>query len=1558
MRTSTRGMWRIHRLRRQRLALALVGALMLPVIPAVQAQNLPQSGSVSSGSATIGTSGNQMTITQSSQGAIINWGRFDIASGYGVSFVQPSNGVTLNRVLYSGGTFINGSLSANGSVFLISPGGITFGSGAQVNVGSVVASTLDITDADFLSGVSSGHYNFSTPSSQAGAIYNYAPITASNGGTIAFLGAYILNAGSLRADHGSVGLAAAQTVTLDFFGDGLTQVTVAGNGLGIANCSLNCNGGITSSGNVFALGGHIEMRTNTMDGESAGNALFVDPANGGRIWISGNVVARTDGVRQGAIVLDAGMGNIDLGGVEGQAGNIDAVGDNDGEHAGSIVIHGNQLFTHLCVWAGNQCVNNNQIGLLNATAYGAGGNGGAITLDVGRLYHAGWIQAASVAGKGGVIDINAGSAELYSIVTAESSGGQGGSINIAADSLLLHRGQTPWLGGPGTLYSLATLAAFGATSGGQVNLDVGTMSMVDLGNVAPGDVNLDEVYRPTISVNGFSGNGGSIQVHTSSFTLSPWQYFEATGTGTGGNIHITADAIDLAGGLVATGGGGGGVVTTTSPGVLFVGPSANIKADLWRVHASAITIEPAATASPGGAAVLADAAISAALDGGTTIQLDADAALGAAGGHILISDGVSIAHTTNADAALQLQATAGIYGSHFGITSTGGTLDLSFIANFGGSNPDEGSVSFNDFQLTSRGGDIALQAEGRGLYLQYGSILSAGGAMTFEGSGTEHGVSLRDSSLVSGGGVITIRGSNQAASAVHIDTASIASNGGAIVIYGDGMEGVSVVYSTLDSDGGLITMDGDGVFSGVYFRLSEVDSGAGDLRVDGTASMVQNGYYPFGVALAGSSLVSSSGDISVVGHAVGGSGQLFWAAYDNGEAADVYSSFTTDSGAISLVSSGLHGLALGGTALVTNTGDITLTGTATDNAATAAVFVGSGGLSTNGGDITITGTGTTTGVWLYAGDIVSHGGDVTVTGTGEVYGVQVWYNLVSSDAGAITLRGIATGNAVNATGVMVRDASLLATSGGITVNGDADNGRGVFFGTSGSGGSNRVSTTNGAISVVSRGQTGLNVSGIPFSTNTGSIHLEGHALGNGVGLYVGSAGVSTNGGDIDLVGSSAGTYGVLVYGGDLMSHGGDIHVRGDSDAIGVRLKDAEIISQGGGIAIAGIGGSGAGVSLVGSSNVDAGAGLISLSAGNAGTSDAIELQGDIRSTTALVLAPVAWGDAILLGAGNGFSLASAELARLHAPLLIIGNAQHAGAIRVQDAVDWSGDLTLQNQGGNGGIDLQAAVNVGGHVLALASGGSIQQTAAGAITAHSLLAIAAGDVMLTAAANNVAASSVAGKAGGDFSYQDLDDLAIGVLASKGFDTAPASFGLQMLSADGIAAEGAVVVGTDTGNLTLGANVQGGTIDLLAAETFQNPASHVLQASHGWRVWAHTWEGEARGGLQGDGPFDIYGCSFGVACDSDIQGNHFIYREWKPTVLPIAPETVAEWQNGEAPEMLDQGALQPLTCPLGELSDDLMGKDRVSDALLREWKKTRPRLQLNNCIETHAAPGCRF
>ena len=282
-------------------------SILLAVGSCAAAQAAPSGATVTAGSATVSTSAAVTTVTQSSAKAAINWNKFGIGSGETVRFVQPSaSSVALNRVLGSEASTIYGTLSANGKVFLINPNGILFAPGAQVSVGGLVASTLNLTDSDFLA----GKYSFSKTGS-AGSVVNQANITAADGGYIVFLGPQVQNEGVVTARLGSVGLVSGDRVTLDFSGDKLLNFSVdtAANGGSVAN-----------SGQLLADGGTVLMSTGTKD------ALLSTVVNN-----TGLVQARTIDTSSGKILLEGSTVNV--------AGKLDASAPSGG-NGGSIETSG------------------------------------------------------------------------------------------------------------------------------------------------------------------------------------------------------------------------------------------------------------------------------------------------------------------------------------------------------------------------------------------------------------------------------------------------------------------------------------------------------------------------------------------------------------------------------------------------------------------------------------------------------------------------------------------------------------------------------------------------------------------------------------------------------------------------------------------------------------------------------------------------------------------------------------------------------------------------------------------------------------------------------------------------------------------------------------------------------------------------------------------------------------------------------------------------------------------------------------------------------------------
>ena len=109
---------------------------------------------VTSGQATAVASGNTLNVNQTTSSAVLNWQSFNVSADGVVNFKQPDvSSVALNRIWQNDPSRIFGSLNANGRVYLINQNGILFGATAKVNVGALVASSLDITPEAIENGI-------------------------------------------------------------------------------------------------------------------------------------------------------------------------------------------------------------------------------------------------------------------------------------------------------------------------------------------------------------------------------------------------------------------------------------------------------------------------------------------------------------------------------------------------------------------------------------------------------------------------------------------------------------------------------------------------------------------------------------------------------------------------------------------------------------------------------------------------------------------------------------------------------------------------------------------------------------------------------------------------------------------------------------------------------------------------------------------------------------------------------------------------------------------------------------------------------------------------------------------------------------------------------------------------------------------------------------------------------------------------------------------------------------------------------------------------------------
>lgn len=310
---SRQGVWQVTGERARRRGKSATRARAVAVLALLaggtltSAYALPVDGTIVSGKADMLTydNGRQMSINQHTDKLVTNWKSFNIDKGQRVTFNQPSTtSIALNRVLGQDGSAIYGTLDANGRVFLVNPNGILFGKGAQVNVGGLVATTLRIKDEDF----EAGRLRFSGDS--PAEVQNFGNLVASEGGSIALLGARVTNRGVVQAQMGTVALGAGRDVTLNFDGGKLLNVQIdegVVNALVSNEQLLKADGGqvLMSAKTADAVlrtvvnnQGSIEARTlrNTagrisLDGYDAGtvnvagmlNASATTPGNGGTV---------------------------------------------------------------------------------------------------------------------------------------------------------------------------------------------------------------------------------------------------------------------------------------------------------------------------------------------------------------------------------------------------------------------------------------------------------------------------------------------------------------------------------------------------------------------------------------------------------------------------------------------------------------------------------------------------------------------------------------------------------------------------------------------------------------------------------------------------------------------------------------------------------------------------------------------------------------------------------------------------------------------------------------------------------------------------------------------------------------------------------------------------------------------------------------------------------------------------------------------------------------------------------------------------------------------------
>jgi hypothetical protein len=292
-------------------------------------------------------------------------------------------------------------------VVLVNPNGVVIGAGAQVNVGSFIASTANISNANFMA----GRLQFDQPGKPGAEIVNAGSITAAEGGLVALVAPHVRNDGLIQARLGKVILGAADTFTIDLYGDELVSLALTEGQAG-----------------VIRQAGIIDV--------GAGRAVLVSAADAKNVLdnvinMSGTIKADSAVAQGGKIYLLGEGASIDVSGTLSANG---ATGGGTIHVGGGFQGAGADRARTTTIEAG---------ATLQANANGRGNGGEVVVWSDGSTSFAGAIQAKGgvAAGDGGRMEVS-GKSTLAFLGSANASAPAGTAGSLLLDPAILDLGPT------------------------------------------------------------------------------------------------------------------------------------------------------------------------------------------------------------------------------------------------------------------------------------------------------------------------------------------------------------------------------------------------------------------------------------------------------------------------------------------------------------------------------------------------------------------------------------------------------------------------------------------------------------------------------------------------------------------------------------------------------------------------------------------------------------------------------------------------------------------------------------------------------------------------------------------------------------------------------------------------------------------------------------------------------------------------------------------------------------------------------------------------------------
>ncbi|MCP5150427.1 MAG: filamentous hemagglutinin N-terminal domain-containing protein [Chromatiales bacterium] len=531
---------------RNRVALSL--GISIGLLAGGAASANPQGPSVAHGQASFARpSSGQLDVT-TTPNAIINWSSFSIAPQETTRFLQQSaSSAVLNRVVGGGMSDIQGRLQSNGRVFLINPHGVVFGPNAVVDTAGLVASSLGITDADFLA----GRLRFDA-GPNAGAVVNRGYLRAGAGGEVVLLAPDIENSGLIRADGGRLLLAAGRSITLASLGGGDVEVEVRAPEDEVLNL-----------GDLIARGGAVEVLASTIRSSGLVSADSVHVGEDGRVELraSRDVVlapgSRT--VASSSVGSDGGRVDIAAGGFVALQGETRA----DGERGGAVTVRADRVLA------------------TGATSADGSAGGGTVSVQAtGRVLataEASFSARGGVA-DGGTVDVRAGGAH-YTSAAHDASGARGGEVRILGDDVAVAGARASAsgpLGGGRVLVGAGRSGGEGLPVASRTRVSAATELAADATVRGDGGevvvYGLDAVHlEGAVSARGgaLSGDGGLIELSSHGEMVNLATLDLDAPAGTDGTFLIDPRQI-----VLQPGGGGGGAIGAGVVGILDPNPGA------------------------------------------------------------------------------------------------------------------------------------------------------------------------------------------------------------------------------------------------------------------------------------------------------------------------------------------------------------------------------------------------------------------------------------------------------------------------------------------------------------------------------------------------------------------------------------------------------------------------------------------------------------------------------------------------------------------------------------------------------------------------------------------------------------------------------------------------------------------------------------------------------------------------------------------------------------------------------------------------------------------------